>query len=154
MVEKIYGNDTQTKVFLLQAEDDEYIARKYADEIIENNGKLAIAYDYKANLAFADGDFEKVIEYKKKAIECAPYSLDEYLDYLDKLFIGIELYINANDYSSAEYCIKEAKKVERLLENKKKETSSLAWKIQDKPQLDLPEEYKEILDSFYSNNGK
>lgn len=147
-VEKIYGNDTQSKMYLLQSENNEYIARQYADEIIENNGMLAIAYDYKANLAFQDGDFEKVIEYKKKAIECAPYSLDEYLDYLDKLFVGIELYINANDYSSAEVCVKEAKKVEKLLAKQKSETSSLAWKIQDKPQLDLPDEYKKILNTL------
>jgi len=153
-VEKIYGNDTQSKVYLLQIEKNEYIAEQYADDIIENNGMLAIAYDYKANLAFEEGDFEKVIEYKKKAIECAPYSLNEYLDYLDKLIVGIELYINANDYSSAEVCLKETKKVKTLLAKQKSETSSLAWKIQDKPQLDLPEEYEEMLNSIYAKGKK
>lgn len=152
-VEKIYGNDTQSKIYLLQSEENEYIAKQYADEIIEDNGMLAIAYDYKANLAFEDGDFEKVIEYKKKAIECAPYNLEEYLDYLDKLFVGIRLYTNVSEYSSAEICIKEAKKVKKQLEKQKTETSSLAWKIQDKPQLDLPQEYEEILNSLSSKEN-
>lgn len=143
-VEKVYGNDTQSKMYLLQtAEGSEAYA--YADYIIKNNGCLAIAYDYKANMAFEKGDFENVIKYKTKAIECARYDLDEYIDYLDKLSVGISLYKKSGDREGARVCVKEAKWVSKQLRLLKDETSSLAWKIQDKPQLDLPDEYEKLL---------
>lgn len=143
-VERIYGRDTISKMYLLQTEEGSE-ANDYADYIIENNGCLAIAYNYKAEKAFSNGDFEKVIEYKTKAIECARYDLYEYIDFLDKLSVGISLYIEADDSTSAKICIKEAKLVSKKLSVLKEVTSSLAWKIQDKPQLELPEEYKEWL---------
>ncbi|MBR2877397.1 MAG: O-antigen ligase family protein [Clostridia bacterium] len=150
MVEKIYGNDTMSKMYLLQTEEDGALAYEYANYIADKNGYLAIAYDYKANSAFVNGDFEKVIEYKTKALECSPYDLNEYLDYLDKLYVGISLYYEAGDYESAQFCITKAKSVPKMLAKLKKETSSIAWKIQDKPQLELPEEYKETLKELTS----
>ena len=51
-----------------------------------------------AVFAFGIGNFLKVIEYKKKAIECAPYSHNEYLDYfLVKYLFSLLILIYQSD---------------------------------------------------------
>lgn len=152
-VEKIYGHDTMTKMQLLTTEANDDRLLEYAEEIIEENGYLAIAYDVKANHFYEKGDFKKVIKYKNKAIDCAPYSIEEYTDFCEKLLIGVSLYENVNDKQSARVCKRELVDIiDRLAETKEK-TSPLAWKIQNKPELDLPEEYAEIIEE-YENSGE
>ena len=126
---------------------------EYAEEIIEENGYLAIAYDVKANHFYQQGDFKKVIKYKNKAIDCAPYSLEEYTDFCEKLLVGVSLYENVNDKQSARVCKRELVELNDRLEEMKDRTSTLGWKIYDKPQLDLPEEYAEIIEE-YENSGE
>ncbi len=152
-VEKIYGHDTLTKMNLLTTETNDEKLLAYAEEIIEENGYLAIAYDVKANYFYKQGDFKKVIKYKNKAIDCAPYSLEEYTDFCEKLLVGVTLYENVNDKSSAKVCKKELIDVTERLEEMKDRTSTLGWKIYDKPQLDLPEEYAKIIEE-YENSGE
>ena len=147
-VEKIYGHDTMAKMYLITNESNETSLLEYADEIINENGYLAIAYDVKANSAYKKGDFKEVIEYKKKAIECTPYSTEEYVDYCEKLVVGISLYSRANDINSAEICKKELVKISDKLEEVKENTSELAWKIQDKPELVLPAEYIKLIEEY------
>ncbi len=140
-VEKIYGFDTLSKVQLITQEKDGELLEKYADDIINNNGYLAIAYDVKANKAYKKGDFKKVVEYKDKALNCAPYSLEEYTDYCDKMIVGISLYENIGDDYSAEFCKKKLVSVKEKADETKEKTSALGWKIQDKPQLEFPANY-------------
>lgn len=150
-VEKIYGHDTMSKMQLLTTETNDARLLEYAEEIIEENGYLAIAYDVKANHFYQQGDFKKVIKYKNDAIDCAPYSLEEYTDFCEKLLVGVSLYENVNDKSSARVCKKELVDISERLEEMKERTSTLGWKIYDKPQLDLPEEYAEIIEEYESS---
>lgn len=145
-VDKIYGHDSISKMYLISSEKSESALLKYADEIIEENGYLSIAYDIKANDAYKKGDFKKVFEYKNKAIECSPYSLDEYVDYCKKLIVGISLYENVNDTVSSTACKKELILVKKKLETVEEKSSSLAWKIYDVPQLELPAEYMRVIE--------
>ena len=147
-VDKIYGHDTMSKMYLISEEKNGTALLKYADEIIEENGNLAIAYDVKANAAYKEGDFKRVSEYKKKAIGCALYSKEEYVDYCQKLAIGVSLYMNVGDTKSAEYCQKEMVWVSEKLQEVKDNTSELGWKIYDKPQLNLPAEYVRIIEGY------
>lgn len=147
-VEKIYGHDTMAKMYLITNENNETSLLEYADEIIDENGYLAIAYDVKANYAYKKGNFKEVIEHKKKAIECAPYSIEEYIDYCEKLVVGISLYSRTNDINSAEVCKKELVKISDKLEAVKGNTNKLAWEIQDKPELVLPEEYVKLIEEY------
>lgn len=152
-VDKIYGHDTMSKMYLITEEKNQTALLKYADEIIEENGYLAIAYDVKANAAYKEGNFKRVTEYKKQAIKCAPYSKEEYVDYCQKLAVGISLYLNMGDTNSAEYCKKEMLWVSNKLLEVKDNTSELGWKIYDKPQLELPAEYVRIIEE-YKNSEK
>ncbi len=147
-VDKIYGHDSMSKLMLITEETNSETVEKYADQIIEENGHLAIAYSAKANSAYSKGDFKKVIEYKKKAIACIPYSIAEYDDYCQKLVVGISLYNEVNDEKSVSKCIKELVNVGDMLEEVKGNTHPIAWKIQDKPQLELSGEYKILIEEY------
>ncbi len=153
-VEKIYGFDTMSKIQLITQEKDGMLLNEYADEIIKNNGNIAIAYDVKANDAYSDGDFKKVMEYKDKALDCAPYSLEEYLDYCDKLIVGISLYENAGDDYSAAVCKRALLSVRKKAEKTKNKTSKLGLKIYDKPNLDFPQEYEEFFEACEADETK
>lgn len=153
-VEKIYGFDTMSKIQLITQEKDGMLLNEYADEIIKNNGNVAIAYDVKANSAYSDGDFKMVMEYKDKALECAPYSLEEYLDYCDKLIVGVSLYENAGDDYSAAACKKALLSVRKKAEKTKQKTSELGLKIYDKPDLDFPQEYEEFFEACEVDEAK
>lgn len=114
---------------------------RIASEILSHNQYVSIAWSAKARSAYAKGNFAEVIEAKQKAIACNPYSLEEYIDYADMLRVGVGLYQQAGDAKSADICMGELKGIRKKLDEVKERTSKLAWKIQDKPQLDMPEEY-------------
>lgn len=147
-VDKIYGHDSMSKMHIIITEDDKGVISRCADEMIEENGCLAIAYDVKANEAFEVGDFKRVIDYKNKAIEYAPYSIEEYTDFCKKLLTGVMLYTEHGDINSARVCKKELISIKHKLENVKRKTSKLAWEIKDRPQLDLPEEYVKMIEEY------
>ncbi len=147
-VNKIYGNDTMSKMQLIVGETDKTALSKYADGIIENNGCLAIAYDVKANSAYEGGDFKSVIDYKRKAIKYAPYSIEEYDDFCEKLIVGISLYSEIKDTKSVDVCKRELLRIEKYLAEVEEKTNPIAWKIQDKPQLELSEDYREIIEEY------
>ncbi len=88
------------------------------------------------------------MEYKSKAIECARYSIEEYTDYCEKLVVGILLYSDVKDDRSAERCKKELVDLADKLESVKAETNPLAWKIQDKPELELSDEYMKMIEEY------
>lgn len=147
-VDKIYGHDTMSKMYLLTTERNQQKLTEYADEIIKENGNLAVAYDYKANEAFSKGQFKDVIEYKRNAVRCSPYLLSEYTDFCDKMMVGISLYTKSGDLNSAEACKKELVAIRDMIADVEERTSFLAWKIYNKPELELPEEYVSVIEEY------
>lgn len=129
---------------LPRAKDEEEMGR-LADNILELNQSASLAYSAKARLAYAEGDFESMIEYKQKAIALARYEPEEYLDYFDMLYVGVQLYEQAGDKESAEFCRQKLLEIPEMMEEVLDETDELAYKIKDKPDLVLPEEYQEML---------
>ena len=119
-----------------------------ADKILFWNQSVSLAHSAKARLAYAEGDFEAMIEYKRKAIALARYELEEYLDYFDMLYTGIWLYAEAGDENSALYCRKKLLEIPDMLKEVLEGTDALAFRIHDKPELELPEEYKKAVESL------
>ena len=139
-VEKIYGADTQSEMNLMMSLDNYAEMNEYADSIIKRNKYVSLAYSVKANNAFEQGDFENFIFYKTEAIKCSKYDIDEYNDYAQKLLYGMNLYLQYGDGESASYCAEKLLEIPGMLEDVKENTSKSAWKIQDKPQLELEKE--------------
>lgn len=142
---KVYPDCTAAWISMLAQNRDVDKMEQLADEILIRNESVSLAYSAKARAAYARGDFANMIEYKQKAISCSRYELEEYLDYFDMLYVGIRLYTENNDPESAEFCrqclIEIPDRMERVLEN----TDEISWKIRDKPELTLPDQYQDRL---------
>lgn len=141
-----YPKNTLLQIELLKQATDIEGIDAIADQIIQQNDSVALAWDAKTRSAFAQGDVLAMMEYKEKAISLSKYEIAEYTDYLDMLFMVIQMYQEAGDMDSATYCAETAVNIPLRLEAVREQTSSLGWKVQDKPELDLPKEYKEGID--------
>lgn len=142
----LYPGCTHARVMMLSQLEDIDDMEELADKILFWNQSVSLAYSAKARLSFAEGDFEAMIEYKQQAISLARYELEEYLDYFDMLYTGIQLYAEAGDENSAVYCQQKLLEIPDMLEEVLEETDKMAFQIHDRPDLELPEEYKEVID--------
>lgn len=119
-----------------------------ADEILSRNSSISLAYSAKARSAYGKGNFEDMIFFKRKAIALSRYEKNEYLDYFNMLYVGVQLYSSMGDTASAAVCIEELKEIPKMMEEVLEGTDAYAWRIKDKPELTFPEEYQDILDEL------
>lgn len=112
-----------------------------ADKVLALNSHGSLAYSARANVAYSRGDILGMVEAKQKAIAGNRYSLEEYLDYFDKLYNAMQLYDQQGDQASVEVCKQLILQIEEMIEQVKQETDPLAWKLQHTPELDFPQEY-------------
>ena len=143
---KVYPWNTLSNASLLTQTDDVNELKELADKIIAQDEYIALAWDAKALWAYAQGNFEFYIDYKKQAISLARYSIEEYEDYFEKLAIGVDLYIEAGDEDSAGICLEEIENIQVMLDELKAQTSALAYEIADTPTFTMPDEYYEYLE--------
>lgn len=145
MASAVYPWNTLSNIKLLAQAADKEEMEELADRILAQNDHIALAWDAKARVAYTNGDFGSVITYKRQAISQARYSLEEYTDYFELLKIGVELYQKAGDNDSAETCLREIFSIQAMLEELTDNTDPLAYRIKDKPELTMPEEYGRFL---------
>lgn len=132
---------------LNEAQNQKEISR-YAKKIMKYNSHSANAYDALALLDFSKGDTEGYIKYKLKSISLAKYDLNGYLEYMDTLFLAGTMYLDSDDYASANICYKRLKSVPDMLDKVDKKTDELAWMIKDTPNLICPEGYTRMIDTM------
>lgn len=150
---KVYAGYTDAWVSMLSKLENADEMEMIADEIVLRNQSVSLAYSAKARAAYARGDFDKVIFYKKKAIALSQYELDEYLDYFEMLYVGVQLYEASGDSASAGICVQQIKEIPNMLARVLEKTNAYAWVIRDKPDLTLPDEYQEILEGLSEKNN-
>ena len=145
---KLYPHYTEPLIDLLWQSSSQEEGERLADQILEQNSYCYQAYDAKALAALNKKDYEDVVRYKKLAIANNPYEIIEYIDYISLLS---EIIYRCNEEGEMEQMavyIKEIKEIPQMLQDVRNRTSLLGWKIQDKPELELPEEYKEYVQAF------
>jgi len=138
---KLDGSYTDSLISLLTKERDMDKAKEYAQRILDLNHYVAPAYRVQAATAYSAGDMTQMMEYQRKAIACAPYDITVYTDYMDMLSVGEQLYTQSGDTQSAEQCRQELASVPQMVQATLDKTSTLGFMIDDKPELELPEEY-------------
>ena len=143
---RLYPIHTESLLALLTQSGDAEAMELVADCILEHNKKVSLAYSAKANAAFAAGDGEKMIEYKKQAIALSVYAKEEYEDYAAKLLVYMQLYMDSGMEESAEYCRQMLLEIPELLSGAEQNTSYLGWHIYDQPDLELSDEYLEAIE--------
>ena len=141
----LYPAHTQSQMYYLVQQDEVDGLETLADAILAHNSYVALAYDSKANVAYAQGDGEHVIQYKQKAISLAPYTMAEYEDYGEKLYQLMTRYQESGMTESAQTCRQCLSDIPNLLHQVEQKTSPLAWKIADKPNLEPSETLLEYL---------
>lgn len=141
----VYPGYTNAWMQLLTEAENAEKMDELAEHILEINPDNPLANNAKARAAYSRGDFGNMITYKEKALEYYRYSLDEYLDYFNMLYVGYQLYLENGDSTSAEVCAENIKEIPGMLEEVLEKTDPLAYQINDKPELKLPTEYEEIL---------
>ena len=63
---------------------------------------------------------------------------------------GVKLYRGNGDDASADYCVEQAQGVPNMLAEVWESSSALAWRIDEKPELSLPEKYLHKIESLVS----
>lgn len=142
---KITPFHSQAQIHQLTTINDAELLDQMADRLLELNTHCSVAYSAKANAASAMGDASAMVEAKKKAISCAKYHLNEYLDYFDKLHEVMVYYQRIGDMESASVCMDLLQEIPIMLEEVRASTSPLAEKLGDQPELVLPAAYQKIL---------
>lgn len=145
---KLYPWNTENHMAILSESSELSGKEKLADQVIANNGYLALAYDVKAKIAYSKGDFSKVIEYKEKSIETSPFTYSSYEDYCYMLINGIYLYEKYNDEYSADICKKELVLAAQKLSENSENLSELGKMIKDQPRVHLPDEIIEYIEEL------
>ena len=136
---------TNALIHSLSGETDADRLDEISDKILKKNAYASIAYSAKANAAFSRGDVLEMMAQKELALENATYSITEYCDYISKLYTAYELYAQAGDAKSAEYCLNKILSVADRIEKVKDNTSAIAYKTGDDPSMVLPEEYTKLI---------
>lgn len=149
----LYPNYTSAELELLTSQTDTSALNETANHILSHNDHVSLAYSAKALCAYEQGDFELFIRYKERAIALARYTASEYQDYADKLIIGIGLYEQANSESSARYCAKRLLALPDLIQETLDSSSSLAFLIDDKPELALSLQTLELIELYRGRYG-
>ena len=144
----LYPGNTNAWMQLLGTAEDVEEMDAAAEKILVMNSDNPLANNAKARAAYAEGDFGNMISYKEASLGYYRYDLEEYLDYFNMLYVGYQLYTENHDPDSADVCRERLLKIPDMMDEVLSETDPLAYRIQDKPELELPEEYRELLRSL------
>ena len=139
---QVMPNHTLALIESLPEITDVELLEERADRIIQLDPYVSSAHSAKGNAAFGKGNILEMISEKEEAIRLAPYYLEGYLDYFDKLEEVMKRYEQIGDFASAETCREKILRIPDMLEQVKANTSPIAWKIQHTPELDLPKKYQ------------
>ena len=142
---KAYSGNTMAKVGKLINETNEDEIEKTALDIIDSNEHIQMAYSALARSEFAKGNVDKYILLKEKAISLSPYNYEEYSEYLSVMYYCTMQYSNMGDKNSAYKCYEKMKSIPDKLKIVEEKTSSLGWKIKDKPTVNLSEEELDMI---------
>ncbi len=139
---------TMAEVYLMLESEDAEEGYQLADDIISRNTHVYQAYAVLARQQLSQGNVEEFIRLEERALTLAPYENQEYQNYVDALNACCERYVESGNIESAGICLKRMEGVETRLQVLSERTSSLGWKIKDVPEVELPTEYMEMIETW------
>lgn len=142
----LYPWNTFANIELMIEEADTRKQEEIADCIVKQNPYISLAWAVKANAKLEDGDVQSFFTYKEKSISLNRYDITSYEDYFEKLYVLVNRYYEAGDQESVKICLNKMMNINTMLEKVKADTDSLAWKLADKPVLELSADHQGFLD--------
>ncbi len=142
---KCYAYYTEAKINRVLQIDDEKQQWKMAEEIIKQNPYCADAYYVSAICAANQKDYEFMQKRQLRLIRLEKYKIDYYEQYIKMLSYALEYYVKESDEERIKEYAQYVVDIPKMLEDVKEQTSALAYKIHDRPNLALKEEYVEYI---------
>ncbi len=145
---KIYPAATISQTELIKDAATTLEEAEIGEKILKRNKYVSVAYSAVARYAYSKGDFGKLIKYKKKTIETAPFSSGEYIEYATMLLNGVKLYTQAGDLKSADICKEELFELEKVRFAQRDKVSKLGSMIDLQHSLYFSNDLQEQIDSL------
>ena len=143
--QSMYGGNTMAKAYRMMEIEDAAELRKAAEDVVAGSPELYVGYIYLANSYIQDGDIPEYMKQMQIALEKAPYEYQSYVDYATVLIYSAQTYLDAGNKESAKICVNELDRIVGVLNDLKENSDTLAWKIVDTPQTELPAEYQNLI---------
>jgi hypothetical protein len=90
-------------------------------------------------------NYEKAHEYELWVVKNKKYTMLNYIQYVQFLEKAIQHYYVQNDIETMKKYVDRLCNVENMIEDVKETSDDLAYKIQHKPRLEMPEEMKQYI---------
>lgn len=116
-----------------------------AEKINERNGLLASAHEYAARADLADYHYEEAYLEICDMINCAGYESYYYNQAVYYLSMCLDQAVRSEDTENTRTILEKIQRIPEEIEQKKASASALAWKINDKPEIELEEEIRDYI---------
>lgn len=147
IADKMYPYDSQIKEVCMLSSSTIEEAESKANEVLAMNPYSYAAWNIKAVAELEKGNYTEMIQYKKQGLAITKYDILEYQDYI----VLLKKAIDGTQGAEQERFINDLLCVEGQMMAVLEKTHKLAYRIKDKPELELGQEYKEYI-GFYREN--
>jgi len=96
----------------------------------------------------AENNYEKAHEYELWIVKNKKYTMRNYIEYVSFLEEAIKYYYSIDDIKEVKKYIGRLNEVEVMVNTVKETSDELAYKIQHKPRLDIPEEVTKYIEAM------
>lgn len=141
----IYTEANENIMYKYAEKKDFQKANKYAGKILETNTNCALAYNVKALYYASNQNWKLMLVNKQKSLELNKYDMENIEEYVLMLSMAVDYYANSDELEKVMEYIKLVVEVPKKIERIKNSTSSLAYKINDKPNFELSREVQEYI---------
>jgi tetratricopeptide (TPR) repeat protein len=145
---KMVPFNTEIKIYALSQAQTEESCEYWSDQILAQNKTIALAYEGRATVAVSRNDFDAMAENMDKVLLNDPYQLEKYQKYLEMLETAMNYYNDKGDTEKLKKFAQIALSMPERLNEVKSRTSSLAYLIDEKPNLDLTDKEQVYLMSL------
>lgn len=119
-----------------------------AEKINERNGMLASAHEYAARAELKEYQYEEAYQQLCDMLKCAGYESYYYNQAVYYLSMCLEQAVRSEDMENTQMILEKIQGMPEEIEQKEAGASTLAWKINDKPEIELQEEIKDYIQSM------
>ena len=119
-----------------------------AEVIIQTNGMVAGAYEYKIQDELNHGEYKEALAYIGELLDCAGYNIELYNQAVYYYSIALSQAIEEEDADEANAVLEDIRNVPDRLEKLKERTTTFAYRINDEPDFILNEEIQKYIDKM------
>lgn len=117
------------------------------DQILKINRNAVPAWRARARAFYRDGNLEQYLEAEEQILRLSKYSKARYVEFFQELRQAYEVFLQRGDQPNAEKCRSAIVEIPERLKTVEAQTSRLGWRIRDLPDLSLPADMMQWIQS-------